>query len=73
MKIPSINCPNCNSNQRFYPRDRIENETIVKFICCLMCKEEFVIDEYPRNEKKNKTKATIIRNRSIRSNLRFNA
>jgi hypothetical protein len=73
MKIPSTNCPNCNSVQRFYPRDKIEGETIVKFICCLMCKEEFVIDEYPRNQKNNRKKATIIRNRNIRSNLRFNA
>lgn len=72
MKGHQINCPNCNSPQNFAPRERVENEIIVKYICCLMCRTEFTVDTYPATEKKKRERAVILKLRKIRRETKFN-
>jgi hypothetical protein len=72
MKAPLINCPNCNSPQKFITRERKDDEFIVKFIACNMCREQFVVDRYPINKKKFLEKSNILRFRERRrSSLRI--
>lgn len=66
-----INCPNCNSLQRFTIKDRVEKDLIIKYTSCLMCFEEIVIDTYPANIKKNKQRASILKLRDTRRELRL--
>jgi len=70
-KIQSTNCPNCNSIQKFAPKERVEKDVIVKFISCNMCREEIVIDTYLQTNKKSVRRASIIRNRKSRREVTF--
>lgn len=71
MKPHPINCPNCNSVQRFPLKDKVEDNFIVKFITCNMCHEEIVVDRYPFNEKKNRDRSNILKMRTRRRDLRI--
>lgn len=74
MKALSINCPNCNSAQKFPLHEKVEEGFIIKYVSCLMCREEIVIDTYPLSEHKMRSKAAILKLRKIRKDLRsFNA
>lgn len=66
-----LNCPNCNSLQRFTIKERVEKDLIVKYSSCLMCFEEIIIDTYPASTKKNKQRASILKLRNIRRELRL--
>lgn len=71
MKAQSINCPNCNSPQKFVVKEKIESDLIIKFVSCLMCREETVIDTYAVNEKKMRQKTSILKFRQTRSEMRL--
>lgn len=66
-----INCPNCNSRQRFTIKERVEQDLIVKYSSCLMCFEDIVIDTYPVQEQKNRQRASILKLRNARRELRL--
>lgn len=66
-----INCPNCNSKQTFTIKERVEKDLIVKYVCCLMCFEEIVIDTYPANIQKDKQRASILKLRNTRRELKL--
>jgi transposase-like protein len=44
MKLLPVNCPVCNSRQRFAPHKRIVGNTYETFIRCKMCHTESVIE-----------------------------
>jgi len=71
MKGQSINCPNCNSQQRFSPKEKVDNGFIIKYVNCLTCREQFIIDTYPVNQKKMRQKASILKLRKIRRDMRL--
>lgn len=71
MKAQFINCPNCNSPQKFTAKEKIENNLIIKFVSCLMCREEIVIDTYAVSEKKMRQKTSILKLRQTRSEMRL--
>lgn len=66
-----INCPNCNSLQTFTIKERVEKDLIIKYTSCLMCFEEIVIDTYPCSIKKNKQRASILKLRETRRELKL--
>lgn len=72
MKGHQINCPNCNSPQMFPAREKVENGIIIKYVCCLMCRTDFVIDTYPLQEKKKRDRAVILKIRKLRRETKFN-
>ena len=51
VNLPRVNCPNCNSLQRFPLHERGRSGQIQVFIHCLMCREEFSIAVLSKDEK----------------------
>jgi len=66
-----LNCPNCNSLQRFTIKERVDKDLIIKYSSCLMCLEEIIIDTYPVTLQKNKQRASILKLRNTRRELKL--
>ena len=50
MALPLVNCPDCNSLQRFSPRRRVVEERPQIYIACLQCGYESVLESFTRQE-----------------------
>lgn len=71
MKDQFINCPNCNSPQKFSAKEKVEDSLIIKYVNCLTCREQFIIDTYPVDQKKVRQQARILKLRRKRRDMRL--
>lgn len=66
MRLPKANCPNCNSIQRFSPKERLVGDTIEIFIYCFACRTETLVEKFPASEQRKRQREATQRNRRLR-------